>query len=366
MPGTEKLNGTDFFLGFRLALEKSRAIGLLGHRLLLFLNEISSIYETYGVVGLKCVQFVQPKLFPPVLKDELKIFYDSMKSFALDFRKLAVFYKTQICDPLEASLTINGVVVTNSNQRYTQNRQQCKEARQKAIAVRRRYVRAVRNSETVFETWKKTRATATAPLLKNTGVNDADESSTMEGWEKTLQRLGTNVPGATVHLVQQLKIVQSSEEEYRRLVAKENMSVDEAREVENLGIEDVQKVVEGRLDFFLDSVVARISGLDSEAIEDMPLASVDPALLKKQKDGLFANLFTVQNFKYDPGTAMMEADSFGFPADAAHLRVEVKQKFSARSELRKVAEALKEHLNNLAAGNSKLNLSLKIRALGKR
>jgi hypothetical protein len=307
---------------------------------------------------------MQPKLFPSLLSEESNEFNDAVNAFTLHFRKLAVFYKTQIVDPLEESLTKNGVVVNNANQRYLKNRQVCKDARQKVFVARRSYSWAVKNAEIAFETWKKARETTPVPLLKTTLENDKPSEDT-EDWEKALMRFGAHVLGATVQLVQQLKIVQTSEAEYRELVSTENECVTDAHEVESLGIEEVQKVIQGRLDFFLNSVVAEICNTDKETIDRMKLTPVDPALLKKQRDGLFATLFKQQNLRYEPGTSLMDAEILGLSLRLGRLREDIRATFSAHSDRMKVIEALKGFVENFIDGNYKLSLSLKIWASGK-
>ena len=63
----------------------------------------------------------------------------------MSLRKLAEFYKIKIISPLQESLATNGVIITNSNKRYLQSRQQSKEARQNAIASQKRYIKAIRD-----------------------------------------------------------------------------------------------------------------------------------------------------------------------------------------------------------------------------
>jgi hypothetical protein len=358
------------FTGLRLAREKSMSIGQVAHRFLLLLTEITNTYENIGLVSFKCSQLLQPRQlpFPASLEEQSLSLHFTLASFSTTTRQLAQFYRNTIASPLRESLTANGVIVRNSNQRYLQVRQQSKEARLKAISARKAYMRAVKNAEWAFDSWKKARATK-PPLAEDDGT---DNASSIDGWEKALARLGSNVPGNTVHLVQQLKVVQNSEAKYKELVAKENEVIDEVQEVEGLGLNEIQSVVQGRLEFFLDPLAANICNYEKEAIASTSVASMEElttaSLLEKRSEGgLFAGLFKQQTLKYEEGTGIMEAETLGLPEESGRLRDKIQSSFAARSARIKVSQTVKTVLDELIMGNSKLAGSFKVKSrTGKR
>lgn len=353
----------------RLASSKSRSIGEVAHRLLLFLMEITSMYDQVGLIGLKCLHELQPShetLFPEALQaksNELKII---LESYSMSTRQLAEYIKVTILTPLEDSLTSNGTIVTNSNQRYSQVRQLCKETRSKALSARKAYLKAVNNAESSFESWKKARE-STSPTL----TVDFDKIDEMEPWEKALTKLGANVPGNTASLIQLLKTAKSCEKKYRDLVAKENKLIDEAQSVEVLGLDEIQSVVDGRLEFFVNSVGRNIMLFDKESIEKMTVAPIEgrspnalqSALQEKKIDGaLFLNnLFKQQNFKYEEGKGVMEADTLGLSKETGELRDKIQSAFATRSSRIKVVQALKTVLEEFGSGNSKFSKSMKMK-----
>eukprot|EP00980_Cylindrotheca_fusiformis_P023806 scaffold11032_cov122-Cylindrotheca_fusiformis.AAC.7 len=359
------------FPGLRLAKEKSTSIGQVAHRLLLLLTEFTNTYETVGLSSLKCAQLLQPRQlpFPASLEEQALALHSTLASFSMTTRQLAALYRIKIANPLEESLTTNGVIVRNSNQRYLLVRQQSRHARQSVISSRKAYARAVKNAGSAFRAWKEARATT--PMLTND--NDAEENaSDLHGWEKALTRLGSNVPGNTAHLVQLLKAVQDCEKKYRERVATENKAVDEAQEVEGLGLNEIQSVVLGRLEFFLDPLAYTICNYDNDAIASTPVPSVDDStatssLEKRNEGGLFSGLFKQQNFKYEEGTGIMEAEMRGLPEEAGRLRDEIQSTFVARSDRIKASQAVKTVLDDLIMVNSKLVGSFKVKAhTGKR
>jgi hypothetical protein len=229
-------------------------------------------------------------------------------------------------------------------------------------------MRAVKNAESAFDSWKKARASK-PPLSEDDGT---DNASGIDGWEKALTRLGSNVPGNTVHLVQQLKVVQNCEAKYRELVSKENKVIDEVHEVEGLGLNEIQSVVQGRLEFFLDPLAANICNYEKEAIASTSVASIDestttPLLEKRIEGGLFAGLFKQQTLKYEEGTGIMEAETLGLPEESGRLRDKIQSSFAARSARIKVSQVLKTVVDELIMGNSKLAGSFKVKSqTGKR
>jgi len=354
-------------IGMRLASSKSRSIGEVAHRILIFLMEITNLYDQVGLIGFKCLQELQPSqetLFPEVLQAESNELKIALETYSMSTRQLAEYIKVTILTPLEDSLTSNGTIVTNSNQRYAQVRQLCKETRSKALSARKAYLKAVKNAESSFESWKKTRE-STAPSL----AMDFDEiTDDMEGWEKAITRLGANIPSNTTSLIQLLKTAQSCETKYRDLVAKENKLIDEAQAVEVLGLDEIQSVVDSRLDFFVDSVGPNIMTFDKKSIAEMivsPIEGKSPnalqsALQDKMDGALFLNnLFKQQNIKYEEGKGTMEADALGLLQETGELRDKIQSAFATRSSRIKVVQALKSVLEEFASGNSKFSKSMK-------
>lgn len=341
------------------------SIGQVAHRFLLLLTEITNMYDTVGLASFKCAQLLQPRQlpFPTSLEQQAIDLHFALASFSTTTRQLAELYRLEIATPLEESLTTNGVIVRNSNQRYLQARQQSKEARLKAIAARKAYMRAVRNAESAFHSWKKARTTAPSSLEGDS----ADDVAGMEGWEKALTRLGSTVPGNTVHLVQLLKVAQNCETKYRELVAKENKVVDEVQEVEGLGLNEIQSVVHGRLEFFLDPLAACICNYDKDAIAGTSVALIEDSMTtslqeKRNEGGLFAGLFKQQSSKYEEGAGIMEAETLGLPEESGRLRDKIQASFEARSLRIKVTQALKTVLDEMIMGNSKLAGSFKVKS----
>ncbi|CAJ1961069.1 unnamed protein product [Cylindrotheca closterium] len=354
-------------IGMRLASSKSRSIGEVAHRLLIFLTEISSLYDQVGLIGFKCLQELQPSqeiLFPKVLQEESNELKISLETYSMSTRQLAEYIKVTILIPLEDSLNSNGTIIANSNQRYTQVRQLCKETRSKALNARKVYLKAVKNAESSFESWKKARE-STAPTLASDFEEMADD---VEGWEKALTRLGANVPSNTASLIQLLKTVQSCETKYRDLVVKENKLIDEAQAVEVLGLDEIQSVVDNRFDFFVNSVGHNIMVFEEKAIGEMVVGLIEgkspnalqSALQEKMDGALFLNnLFKQQNMKYEEGKGAMEADMLGLSQETGELRDKIQTAFATRSSRIKVVQALKSVLEAFASANSKFSKSMK-------
>lgn len=357
-------------LGMRLASSKSRSIGEVAHRMLIFLTEIMSLYDQVGLIGFKCLQELQPSqqsLFPEVLQAESNELKISLETYSMNTRQLAEYIKVTILTPLEDSLNSNGAILTNSTQRYSQVRQLCKETRSKALSARRAYQKAVKNVDSSFESWKKARE-STAPSL----AMDSDEiTEDMEGWEIALKRLGSNVPSNTASLIQLLKTAKSCEIKYRDLVAKENKLIDEAQTVEVLGLDEIQSAVKSRLDFFVNSVGRNMTIFDKESIAEMTVAPIggkssnglQSALQDKMDGALFLNnLFKQQNIKHEQGKGTMEADALGLSQDTGELRDKIQSAFATRSSRIKVVQALKSVVEEFSSGNSNLSKSMKMKA----
>lgn len=336
--------------------------------MLLFLVEIANLYDQVGLIGFKCLHDLQPTpepLFPKVLQAESNELKITLETYSMSTRQLAEYIRVTILVPLEDSLTSNGTIVTNSNQRYSQVRQLCKETRSKALSARKAYLKAVKNAESSFESWKKARE-STAPLLDV----DLDEiTDEMEGWEKAVTKLGANVPSNTASLIQLLKTAKSCEDKYRDLVVKENKLIDEAQAVEALGLNEIQSVVDSRLEFFVNSVGRNIMIFDKSSIDKTTVPPVEAkspnalqsALQDKKMDGaLFLNnFFKQQNFKYEVGKGAMEADTLGLSQETGKLRDKIRSALAVRSSRIKVVQTLRSFVAEFASVNSKFSKSMK-------
>lgn len=352
-------SGSFHGLGMQLAIEKSKSIGLVSHRLLLLMTDIVDLYETFGLVGLRNLKLVNRIPFPTHLEKESKSFIDILESFFVHTRKHVEFYRSQIIVPLQESFPTNGVIVTNAKQRYLQSRQRSKEARKNALVSRRRYVKAVKTAELTFDNWKKARTTST--LISTTDIV-SESSSTIDPWELTLTRLGASIPEATVQLIQQLKVVQVYKEDYEDNVSKENLCVDQAQESEEIGLSEIQSLVEGRLQFFLDPFATTIYNVNQESIEHVtttpPEQSIGNGIGKKGKS-LFSNLFQQKIVHYEDGTAMMEAETFDLPKEIGWLRERMQVTLSKCEVQIETFQSLRNFLNEFILKLQQLSLSLK-------
>jgi hypothetical protein len=293
-----------------------------------------------------------------VLRDDFARLYNYIKTLGDGFRALAQYFRSSIATLVKTTLNETSRAVEAANDRYLRVRQDCFQSRQSATSLSLKYHCAIEMAEAEIQIWMKE---CDGDNRREKGVeNDMDVKK--EGtcpWEKALICLGSTNRAGTLHLIQKLKDVQSSEVKYAEAVDKENKGVKLAQEMELVALETLQETEQNRLLLIAQSVVEQVFHGEI-SMEGMDLvtptyqkaeASFAEGFEKKGKDllaGLNAGLFKQQSQSYEPGMGVMEAEILGLPSDVGEFRDKVKAAFSRCEERIKATETILKFLEEIA------------------
>jgi hypothetical protein len=356
-----------------LATERSKKIAVFERRIGQFVWDVASLYETFGRSVLKATQLIEPKIIalPAQYDGNAENFCEEIRSFAIGFRRTAGFYRTKLHKPLQSSLQENRLSIDTSNQRYVRSRNDCCQARKNALEARKLYIKAVEDSEKAVVAWAIAKKEGEGKDVEKQVSGDDDLP-----WERTLNRLGSDLPRATKRLIESLRNVQTCKITYAKLVEEENKEVSEAQEVELEALKTFQKVELARIKSFLESFVKPLCDVQSHHTERVQIThdamsngssaagddefNAFAAEIEKKGKDLIANIFNKQqNVPYEEGMGVMDAETLGLPNELGVIRDTVKSNVAAGESATKSLQILGTFLEDFSVAAKMLGQGLK-------
>jgi transposase len=193
----------------------------------------------------------------------------SLLSFSKQVQGLAICWKGSVARPLHASLQSLGETAPGIFARYSESRHKCFAARQAALKMRSRYVKAVREAEVAIQEFKDAKKAADVNGDAGAGKGEAASSdraftgsepsspaisrsnssnalAVKNSWEQGVRRLGRiyGIQGTADRVISCLREVQNLEAQYVALVQEENTAVSQAETLEMMGLESIQHLEE--------------------------------------------------------------------------------------------------------------------------
>lgn len=358
-----------------------------GRQAAAYMKEIATTYDTFGKAILKASQSIHPDNFKipntntsdneidsnegdgiQSFTDKTQSCFGAIRTTGSLSQGLAKYYTSQVVARLTTVLSDNRNVLETHGRRYVASRTQCMETRNRALAARSKYFRAIRSVEKAFRQWQKARDAAIATMTE-----DVDTTITLQPdapeWEKPIRQYGKVVPKQTDLLVTKLEEMEAARVRYEELVDVENDAVTYANEMESAALDAMQGVENDRIRFFLESVVKSICEVDESKLQRLPVSqesfdlkggtvettSID---LKKGKD-LLANIFIRQTISYEEGMGRTDAETLGLPIATGQFRDNVKKQVSIAAALIKASQTLVEFLDSLGSALILLEAGLK-------
>lgn len=162
---------------------------------------------------------------------------------------LAICVRGSVARPLHGSMTSMKETVPSIFDRYTDTRGKSAVARQEALRVRTKYVKALRDAEAAIRDLLQEQSnqdTAVKQEGESTSSSDAVATASLNPWERSLRAFGQNHNVSPERLIAYLNEVRALEETYKTLVAKENQAVSLSQTMEMMALEAVQKLEEVR------------------------------------------------------------------------------------------------------------------------
>jgi hypothetical protein len=370
-------------LGLRLAIERSRNIGVFLRDAGGLLGDVADVYDQFGFQLISASQGIRTQALPfrTSINDDLERLYRSTKLYGDSFRSLAAFYKTDILIALQAKIADNTIAIDAANGRYESARRDCHQALKVALIARSQYSNALENAEHLIAAWalqlqqQSDERVERNEKVDNNGSQDFKATSeNAASWVSTLTRLSDNVD--TPRIIQALQDVEKMEKQYLDAVEKEHILVDGVHATESSSLRMIQSIEQDLLIFYASSVIQKIFkgevGLDGSFVSTTPTsiythntvdweksaADAAEGLEKKGKE-LIANLFGQQSLPYEEGMGVMDAETLGLPPQIGTLRDQVKSKFSERETRIKTTEIVLRYLNDVSNLCKKTAIALK-------
>ena len=182
----------------------------VGRQTATYLKEIATAYDNFGKALVKASQSIHPdNLKIPntseneaqssegdgviSFSDKTQSCYGAVRTTGSLSQGLAKYYTGQVVARLSTILSDNRNVLETHGRRYVASRTQCIETRNRALAARSKYLRAIRSVEKSFRQWQKARDAAIQTMNDN---EDIDTSIPLQPdapeWEKTIRHLGNS------------------------------------------------------------------------------------------------------------------------------------------------------------------------------
>jgi hypothetical protein len=227
-------------LGLMVATDRAKKLSQLGRRCATLLSDIAALQETFAQSLLKAS--LQTTSSTPVSKTLVGI-NRSRISFAKQLQGLAICVRGSVARPLHGTMASLGDTALNIYQRYAATRVSCATARQAALRVRIKYVKAVREAEAAIREMRQ--AGKERPEIVTSDIQDSEASTKEQSpWETSLRMYGSKYGVSPDRLIALLNEVQSLEAEYKKLVKEENLAVSQAQTMEIMALEAAQKLEE--------------------------------------------------------------------------------------------------------------------------
>lgn len=338
--------------GIKTATDRARQLTNCGRRSATLLLEVATLYEPYADALLKAAQSLQGILGQPNGKIFLAL-QEAIVGWSQELTKLTQIYRVNIGQPLQTFLVMQLDCIQGMNQRYHQSRLKARDLRQRALAARKKYLRAFEEAEA---------------CLSNSEDDDKSPSksslamSSEESFKRPLRR----------RTASKLEAFKQAEKQYLSLVKQENEAVRECHMMETILLESLQQLEEDRLlvvsnnfSKVLSHAQQALAELDFDLQTDVEFEgmgmSTANVVSKKSKKSLTTLLkSSSRDFtQFEDGAGAMDADTLGLPEEVGKLRDEVRAKCVARINRVQVARVLSVFLENVASASAKFGLGLK-------
>ena len=226
-----------------MATDRAKKLSQSGSRCATLLFDIAILQETLAQSLLKVS--LQTTYSTPVSKTLVTV-NRSRVSFAKQLQGLAICVRGSVARPLHETMESLGDTAPSIYQRYAATRVSCATARQAALGVRNKYVKAVREAEAAIRELRKAKQNeGPRPEIVTSGGQEPNSSTETEcPWETSLRMYGRKYGVSPDGLIALLNEVQSLEAEYKKLVKDENDAVSQAQTMEIMALEAAQKLEE--------------------------------------------------------------------------------------------------------------------------
>lgn len=230
-------------LGLMVATDRATKLSQLGRRCATLLFDIAALQETFSQSLLKAS--LQTTASTPVSKTLVAI-NRSRISFAKQMQGLAICVRGSVARPLHGTMASLGDTAPNVYQRYAATRVSCATARQAALRMRVKYVKAVRDAEAAIREMRQSKPNGEErPKIAMSDMQDSEAlTKEQSAWETSLRMYGSKYGVSPDRLIGLLNEVQSLEAEYKTLVKEENLAVSQAQTMEIMALEAAQKLEE--------------------------------------------------------------------------------------------------------------------------
>lgn len=352
-----------------VATDRAKKLSQTGRRCAMLLSDVAGLEDTFAQSLLKASLQASNVSSSPIAKMAVGV-SRSRISFAKQLQGLAIMVRGSVARPLHSTMASLGDTAPSIYQRYAATRVNCANARNAALRMRVKYVKAVKEAETAIRELRQSKATGNDPTSTpaETEANAMDSATTQSPWEIKLRKYGVNNGVSVDHLIGLLKEVQALEAEYKKLVKEENHAVLQAQAMEVMALEAVQKLEEERLQFFVESL-NRLLTAEKGALDNMILSadqdhSEDMTIAETSKEKKPTDFFT-KILKIDSndeeGIGLMEASTLGLPEDVGNLRDEVRSCIASRASRGQVAKGLSMLLEEIASAATALASGIEAR-----
>ena len=231
-----------------VATDRAKKLSQTGRRCATLLFDIAALHDNFAQALLKA-SLQAGSSSSPASKTVFAV-NRSRISFAKQMQGLAICVRGSIARPLQGTMASLGDTAPSIYQRYAATRVNCANARQAALRMRLKYVKAVRDAEVAIQEMRQ----AKEQRQQQEGGGERGEAVRVESmdtsgqkpWEIKLRRYGSKFNVSPDRLIAQLKEVQSLETTYKNLVEEENQAISQAVTMETMALEAVQKLEEVR------------------------------------------------------------------------------------------------------------------------
>lgn len=353
-----------------VATDRAKKLSQSGRRCSMLLSDIGGLYESFAEAVLKTS--LQANASSSPIHKTLVSVNRSRVSFAKQLQGYAICLRGSVARPLHSTMASLGDTAPSIYQRYAATRVSCATARQAALQMRAKYVKAVKETEVAIRDLREAKQNGGSSTHENDDINTATTQSSSSGdcpWEVKLRKYGAKHGLATDRLITLLKEVQSFEAQYKKLVKQENHAVLQAQAMEVMALEAAQKLEEDRLQFFVESM-NRMLTAEKGALDNMVLSAEQevteevtqaPSAQDKKPNDFFKKILKKDSQEYEEGIGLMEVATLGLPEEVGSLRDEVRSCIAERTSRGQVVRKLATLLENIATAASTLATGLDTR-----